>query len=253
MKKNDIQTLTLLSVFSAIILLMTFVPSIGYITFGPLSMTLIHIPVLIGVFLLPKRYSWILGLVFGVGSLVKAAVQPVGLLDPAFVNPLVSVLPRIAFVIAAAWLFELFKLIDRKLKQPDIYIFGFVSMITLFAVYYAGQAIVEQAEWNENWLIPILFVIIGLVMTAYYAFIRNDKRTRTMIPATFLISTIFHTIIVLSCLVIFEHAFITQYIPATDLLNVVYSTVVTNGLIEAVTAVLIGTPILYGLEKVMKR
>lgn len=249
MNRNDIKTLTLLSVFSAIIIVMTFVPSVGYITFGPLSMTLIHIPVLIGVFLLPKRYSWLLGLIFGVGSLIKAAVQPVGLLDPAFVNPLVSVVPRVLFAVIAAWLFEGFKWLDSKLKNPDIYIFGFVSLLTLFAVYYAARVIVAQAGWNENWFMPIILLLIGLVLTAYYTFIRHEDRKRTLIPATFLISTVLHTIIVLSFLVIFEHDFLIQYIPAENLLNAIYTTTVTNGLIEAVLAVLIGTPILYGLEK----
>ncbi len=253
MKKNDLQTLTLLSVFSAIILLMTFVPQIGYITFGPLSMTLIHIPVLIGVFLLPKRYSWILGLVFGLGSLVKATTAPVGILDPAFVNPLVSVLPRVAFAVAAAWLFELFKLIERKIKNPDVYIFGFVSLLTLFAVYYAGRVIIDQAGWNEAWFIPVILVLIGFVLTAYYAFIKHNDSRRTIIPATFLLSTIFHTVVVLVSLAVFSYDFVTQYVPAENLVNVIYTTTVTNGLIEAVLAVLIGTPILYGLEKVMNK
>ena len=253
MNRRNTRTLTLLSVFSAIILLMTFVPQIGYISFAPsVAMTLIHIPVLIGVFLLPKKYSWILGLVFGLSSLIKAATAPVGFLDPAFVNPLVSVLPRVIFAIVAAWIFELFKLIDRKIKNPDVYIFGFVSLLTIFAIFYASKAIVDLAGWNENWFIPAALFVVGLVIMAYYAFVRHEDRRRTMIPATFLISTIVHTVVVLTCLVVFEHAFILQYIPAEGLVNAIYTTTVTNGLIEAVLAVLIGTPILYGLEKVMK-
>ena len=242
-----------MSVFSAIIVIMTFVPSLGYISFGPLSMTLIHIPVLIGVFLFPKRYSWILGLIFGFGSLSKAAAQPVGFLDPAFVNPMVSVIPRILFVIIAAWLFELLKWITKKLKNPDIYIFGFVSILTLFAVYYAAQAIIDQAGWSASWFMPVILLMIGLVTTAYYAFTRHGDSNKAMIPATFLISTVIHTVLVLSFLVMFEHDFITQYIPSEDLVNAIYTTTVTNGLVEAVLAVLIGTPILYGLQKVMKK
>ena len=54
---------------------------------------------------------------FGIGSLIRAATTPTGVLDPAFVNPLVSVLPRMLFAIAASYLFDLFKLFDRKVKK----------------------------------------------------------------------------------------------------------------------------------------
>ena len=64
MKRNQIRDLALTSVFAAIILVMTFVPSLGYILVGITELTLIHIPVLIGVFLLPKRYAIVLGLIF---------------------------------------------------------------------------------------------------------------------------------------------------------------------------------------------
>jgi len=84
MKKNSIQELTLASVFAAIILVMIFVPQLGFITLTPfVSVTIVHIPVLIGVFLLPKRYGILLGLLFGIGSWIRS-FTPMGPLDTAF-------------------------------------------------------------------------------------------------------------------------------------------------------------------------
>ena len=249
MMKKDIQSLTLTTVFAAIILVMTFVPQIGYITIGTMALTLIHIPVLIGAFLLPKKYTMILGIMFGLGSLIRAASTPTGILDPAFVNPLVSVLPRFLFALLASYIFDLFKLFDKKVKHSDIYIFGFVSVVTVFALYYASTVIITESGWNEQVIMPLTLLIMSLFITAYYTLIRKNDKSQTVIPSTFLISTVLHTVLVLGSLVIFERAFITQYIPSDQLLGFVYTIAVTNGLIEAILAVLIGTPIVIAINQ----
>ncbi len=249
MKKNNIQDLTLASVFAAIILLMTFVPQIGYITIGAAALTLIHIPVLIGVFLLPKKYSLVLALFFGVGSLIRAATTPTGPLDPAFVNPLVSVLPRILFVLAAIYIVELFKVIETKVKHADVYIFGLVSLITSFGIYYAGQAIIGFSGWNAN-LITILFLVINVCfITGYYAFIKKADHHKVLIPSTLILATFIHTVLVLTALVVFERNLVLTIIPSDQIFSLVISIAVTNGLVEAILAAFIGTPILFALQQ----
>lgn len=249
MKRNEIQSLTLTTVFAAIILVMTFVPQVGFITIGTMALTLIHIPVLIGAFLLPKKYTLLLGFMFGIGSLIRAATTPTGVLDPAFVNPLVSVLPRMLFAIAASYLFDLFKLFDRKVKSSDIYIFGFVTILTVFALFYASSVIVKESNWNENIVYPLALLIMAIFITSYYTLIRKNDKSQTVIPSTFLMATVLHTVLVLTALVTFERAFITQFIPSNELLGFVYTVAVTNGLIEAILAVLIGTPIVIAINQ----
>lgn len=91
-----------LGVLSAIIIMMTFVPYIGYISYGPgLSITLIHIPVMIGAIVLGPSAGAILGGVWGISCIIKALTAPPSPLDAAiFWNPLVSLIPRIL----AGWL-----------------------------------------------------------------------------------------------------------------------------------------------------
>jgi uncharacterized membrane protein len=253
MKKSDIQDLTLTSVFAAIILVMTFVPQIGYITIGTVALTLIHIPVLIGVFLLPKKYSLILGLFFGLGSLIRAATTPTGPLDPAFVNPLVSILPRLLFVLAAIYIIKLFKVFDEKVKNSNIYIFAIVTLITTLGIYYAGQAIVDFSGWNRTW-VTILFLLINVgFITGYYAFIKKDDNRRILVPSTLILATVIHTIVVLTALVIFERALVTTLIPSDQLFGLIVTIAVSNGLVEAILAAFIGTPILFALEQVREK
>ena len=252
MKKNNVQDLTLASVFAAIILVMTFVPQIGFITLGPVALTLIHIPVLIGAFLLPKKYSLSLGALFGIGSLIRAATSPTGPLDAAFVNPLVSVLPRVLFVIAAIYLLELFKLVEKKVKNSNIWIFAVVALITSLGIYYAGQAIISFTSWNETF-ITLLFLVINVgFITGYYAFIQK-KDSFILMPSTLILSTVLHTFLVLGAMVLFEYTLVTTYIPSSELFGLIVSIAVTNGLVEAILAAFIGTPILYALEQVKNK
>lgn len=66
----------LTAIFAAIIVIMTFVPYLGYIPLGVINATLIHIPVIIGAILLGPKTGAVLGLIFGLSSLVKNTFQP---------------------------------------------------------------------------------------------------------------------------------------------------------------------------------
>lgn len=75
--KNE-QTLELVqtALFSAIIIIMAFVPYLGYIPLGFMNATIIHIPVILGsLFLGPKRGAF-LGMIFGFTSLVNNTFNP---------------------------------------------------------------------------------------------------------------------------------------------------------------------------------
>lgn len=93
MRVKDMTTTALLS---ALIVIMAIVPQLGFISLFGVAMTLIHIPVLIGALLYP-RFGWVYGLTFGVTSLFVALTRPVTPIDVLFQNPMVSVLPRLAF------------------------------------------------------------------------------------------------------------------------------------------------------------
>jgi uncharacterized membrane protein len=77
--------------------LMAFVPQLGFITFGLVALTIIHIPVLIGGYFGGKKVTLGLALIFGIASMSQALIRPVTVVDILFQNPLVSVLPRLLF------------------------------------------------------------------------------------------------------------------------------------------------------------
>ncbi|MCH3908876.1 MAG: ECF transporter S component [Bacilli bacterium] len=106
------------AIFFAIILVMGFVPQVGYITIIPgLSLTLLHIPVLIGSYLYGWKKGALLGLLFGVTSWIEALLNPTGF-NAFFIYPWVSILPRVLFGILSGLFFQLLR------KTPKIYANG---------------------------------------------------------------------------------------------------------------------------------
>ncbi|MBN2504342.1 MAG: ECF transporter S component [Bacilli bacterium] len=114
------RSMTILAMFIAIILVMTFVPYLGYIQIPNFpSILLIHIPVLIGGVILGRKAAIILALVFGVGSLLKALYSPG--LDYLFIFPWVSVLPRVLWGMMIYDVSRLFqKLISPRLLALSV-------------------------------------------------------------------------------------------------------------------------------------
>ena len=111
--KEKTREMTLLAMFIAIILLMVFVPYLGFIQIGALpSVTLIHIPVLIGAVVLGRKAGVILGLTFGIGSMLRAFYSPG--MDYLFIFPWVSVLPRFIFGLLA---YDAYKLARRLVNK----------------------------------------------------------------------------------------------------------------------------------------
>ncbi len=93
--KAKVREMTLMAMFMAIIITMGFVPFLGYITIVGTSVTLIHIPVLIGAVFLGRKGGIVLGLTFGFTSFFRALTS-VGT-DYLFIFPWVSILPRFIF------------------------------------------------------------------------------------------------------------------------------------------------------------
>jgi uncharacterized membrane protein len=103
------------ALFIAIIAIMGFVPQLGYLTIiAGLSLTLMHIPVLIGAYLFGWKRGLLYGTAFGLTSWIMATLQGTGL-NALFIYPWVSVLPRALFGLLAGAVFQLLK------KTPKIY------------------------------------------------------------------------------------------------------------------------------------
>lgn len=103
-KAYRISTLGLLT---ALIIVQSFVPMIGYISFGGVSITTIHLTVIIGAVMLGTSGGAELGLIWGITSLIVAFTRPA---DPLslllFHNPIIAIVPRLMTGVVAGLIFN---------------------------------------------------------------------------------------------------------------------------------------------------
>jgi uncharacterized membrane protein len=125
-QQQTIRILTVNAMFIALIA--TLGIAFGFIPlfFGLFSITILHIPVLVGAALLNVRSAIIFGLTFGVISWIVSLTSPlVGPADLIFNNPLISIVPRILFGFSAGILFFFIK----KIKGSFVYLgYGLMAM-----------------------------------------------------------------------------------------------------------------------------
>lgn len=121
-KKRSTYRISILAILTAIIVLQDFIPMLGNIPIGPLSLTTLHVTVIITAIVLGPVDGAIVGGVWGVLTWIRAFAFPSSPLAPlVFVNPLVSVLPRIMIGLVAGWTFmALFKLFKYSLSSMVI-------------------------------------------------------------------------------------------------------------------------------------
>lgn len=114
-KNNQVYQKVLYALFTAIIIVQNFVPFLGYIPIGPLNLTIIHVTVIIAALTLGPSGGAIVGGIWGGITFVRAFVWPTSPLAAiVFVNPLVSVLPRILIGVVAGYVF---RWLTHKMRQ----------------------------------------------------------------------------------------------------------------------------------------
>lgn len=183
MRNRRTNEIAIIGVFGAIILFMSLVPAPWGLTWGffrisgGVEVTIIHIPVIIGGIFGGKRVAIALGLFFGVGSLIAALIYapPFAIF---FYNPLVSVLPRVAF---GYFIYLFYELISKRIKNSVLSMalsFGIstlahsvfvIGMLYLFSFYtdiyteFFGSANVVQffiAILGVNAVLEIVMAVV---------------------------------------------------------------------------------------------
>ncbi|MBI9010057.1 MAG: ECF transporter S component [Tenericutes bacterium] len=151
-KKERINEMTILGLFIAIIAVMGLVPFLGFIPIFGLSATIVHIPVLIGAVLLGRKNGVILGLAFGVVSLIRGATS-VGF-DFVFIFPWVSILPRVIFGLI---IYDVYRLFSKFIKVRIVaLIVSFIvlsmihSLLVLPMLVTTFPLILGSASWSST-------------------------------------------------------------------------------------------------------
>ena len=92
-KRVTTRTVAVTGMMLAVTLILMFTP-LGLIPLPVVNLTTMQIPVVITALAVGPVEGLIVGAGFGIATLIRAYTAPSGILDPYFMNPLVSVLPR---------------------------------------------------------------------------------------------------------------------------------------------------------------
>ncbi len=123
--------MVLTALFTAIIIIMAFVPYLGYINLVVIKATLIHVPVIIGSIVLGPKKGGFLGFVFGCTSLINNTFNPsllsfafspfysVGEIGGNFFSVIICFVPRILVGVVPYFVYVGNKKLCKK-KQPRL-------------------------------------------------------------------------------------------------------------------------------------
>jgi len=112
--------------------------------FSGASLTVMHVPVIIGAILEGPWVGMGIGLIFGAFSLVQAAIAPTGPADVWFTNPIVSILPRL-LIGPAAWI--IWKLL-QKWEIPGLILSGIVGSLTNTILVLSALGLFGFLPWQ---------------------------------------------------------------------------------------------------------
>ena len=149
MKNQKIKRMSLLAMLLAIELVLLMTP-LGYLRIGPLSLTMMHIPVIIAGIVLGKEAGLILGFVFGLSSMLNATFMPnltsfvfspfiqVGGIHGNYASLLIAFLPRMLMGWVAGYAYEHLKINNLKSRALVVGIMATSvnTILVLLGIYF---------------------------------------------------------------------------------------------------------------------
>lgn len=173
MKTKD---LVFTALFMGIVFMLGLWPNIGFIAIGPISVTLVHIPVIIGAIFLGSTSGLLIGFAFGLGSFFNSMSSGV-IFAPVFANPLVSILPRIVFGFAT---YYIYKLVSVFIKKKSLSYAVSAGVATVFHALLVVPLLFYFGLGNEG--------IATAIQTAY------QGKLFLFIAGIFMANTVFETV-----------------------------------------------------------
>ncbi|MDO4594159.1 MAG: ECF transporter S component [Tissierellia bacterium] len=153
-----------MGIFSAIVLMLSLTP-LGFIPIGGIVATTLHIPVIIAAIYYGPAIGSMVGLVFGVFSLLRAATAPT-VLSFISLNPLCSVLPRVLIGFISGSLYKILKDKQKETLRKYLIIFYiFIIFVLIFSIFNRIKNEKSILLMAILALILIIFMVLTLLKT----------------------------------------------------------------------------------------
>ena len=176
---ETIKAITITASMGALIIVMG-LTHIGFIPwFSGASITIMQIPVILAALIAGKYSGLGTGLIFGIFSLIQAAIAPIGPLDPFFVNPLVSVLPRVLMGIGTYFCFKFFSSLPNFPKPVNYAISGLFGSLINTCLVLLMLVVIKAMDFK---MFVAVLIANGLLEAAASAVITTIVMTLITMP-----------------------------------------------------------------------
>lgn len=243
-KKFDVRKMVIVGVLGGVSAVLGMTP-LGFIPVGPTRATIMHIPVIIGAILEGPIVGALVGLIFGLFSIFQALTNPTPV-SFVFLNPLVSVVPRVLIGIISYYVFEALSNLGNKKT------IGILNAIWIGIAGYLSYGIYKNVvDAKSVWMIVVNVALI--VVTAAIAFLANKKlRDKTLdIVVSTIAGTLTNTGLVLSLIyLIYAESFAKSLGQDPGLARkIILGIGIANGIPEIIIAILIVTSVVGALRR----
>lgn len=186
----NVRRMSIIGVLSAISIMLSLTP-LGFIPIGPVNATIMHIPVIIGSIVEGPIVGMSIGFIFGATSLIRALTMPT-VTSFAFINPLVSILPRLLIGLVAYYVYQLAVKITKN-SFVSGWIVGFIGSLVntigvlgmIYVLYGAryAEALGESAAAAKTLLLTLATtsgipeaIVGGFVVSAVAVILKKRKK-----------------------------------------------------------------------------
>lgn len=241
--KLETKNLTTVGILGAIVIMLGLTP-LGFIPLGVLTITSLHIPVIIAGILEGPVVGGLVGLIFGFFSLFNAMTRPTPI-SFVFYNPLISIMPRILIGVVTGIVYRALK--DKDNNKLRLFMNVFWTIVVIILGYVTVKSFIENVDL-VNKVFSIIFLLIACVML--YLSIKNKKANFAIAVSSFM-GTLTNSGLVLGLIYIFYAQKYAQAIGISPdfAAKTIFSAFITNAIPEAIVAILVASAVVTSFSK----
>lgn len=241
--KLKTKNLTTVGILGAIVIMLGLTP-LGFIPLGVLTITSLHIPVIIAGILEGPVVGGLVGLIFGFFSLFNAMTRPTPI-SFVFYNPLISIMPRILIGVVTGLVYRALK--DKDNNKLRLFMNVFWTIVVIILGYVTVKSFIENVDL-VNKVFSIIFLLIACVML--YLSIKNKKANFAIAVSSFM-GTLTNSGLVLGLIYIFYAQKYAQAIGISPdfAAKTIFSAFITNAIPEAIVAILVASAVVTSFSK----
>lgn len=246
-KLLNIRKMTIVGILGGISIVLGMTP-LGFIPVGPTRATIMHIPVIIGAIMEGPLVGGLIGLIFGLFSVFQAMTNPTPV-SFVFLNPIVSVLPRVLIGVITYYVYKVSKDLGERKS------FWILNILWGSIIIYLGYGIYKNFKTAESiWALIMNILLIGLTLALGIYGKKKIKDKALDIVISTALGTLTNTVGVLSSIyLIYGERFVKSLGQDPGMARkVIFGIGVTNGIPEMIIGIIVVTNVVAALKTKVK-